>query len=122
VERGNGWFEPRWVETGWRFGDRIAIIRGLQPGERIVVSGTFLIDSESRMKLAAAAGRGAAPQEKDLVCGMDVDPGKAAGNKSEYRGKTYYFCSDHCKKEFDKDPKKFLQDKLKHVPNEQPDH
>ena len=34
--------------------------------------------------------------EKDVVCGMQVDPAKAAG-MSEYRGKTYYFCSAACK-------------------------
>jgi len=50
VERGAGVFEPREVETGSRFGDRIAIVKGLEPGARIAVSGTFLLDSESRMK------------------------------------------------------------------------
>jgi membrane fusion protein, copper/silver efflux system len=50
VERGAGVFEPREVETGSRFGDRVAIVRGLGPGDRIAVSGTFLLDSESRMK------------------------------------------------------------------------
>lgn len=44
---------------------------------------------------------------KDLVCGMDVDPQTAAG-KSEYQGQTYYFCSLGCKKDFDKDPQKYL--------------
>lgn len=53
VDRGEGIFEPRSVETGWRLGDRIEIVEGLKPGERVVVSGTFLFDSESRMKLAA---------------------------------------------------------------------
>jgi len=38
--------------------------------------------------------------ERDVVCGMQVDPAKAAG-KSEYNGKTYYFCSPICKKKFD---------------------
>ncbi len=45
--------------------------------------------------------------EKDPVCGMDVDPGSAAGS-SEYEGKTYYFCSPGCKKQFDEDPEKFV--------------
>jgi multidrug efflux pump subunit AcrA (membrane-fusion protein) len=54
VERGSGVFEPVPVETGWRLGDRIEITKGLEPGERIVVSGNFLIDSESRMKPEAA--------------------------------------------------------------------
>ena len=47
VDRGNGYFEPRKVETGWRFGDRVEILKGLEPGEKIVISGNFLIDSES---------------------------------------------------------------------------
>lgn len=58
VARGEGVFEPRQVETGWRFGDRVEIVKGLEPGERIVVSGTFLLDSESRMKVAGAEKRG----------------------------------------------------------------
>ena len=54
VERGEGLFAPRLVETGRRFDDRVEIVKGLQPGERIVVSGNFLINSESRLKEAAA--------------------------------------------------------------------
>lgn len=54
VDRGNGYLEPRHVETGELLGDRVVILKGLQPGERIVTSGTFLIDSESRLKAAAA--------------------------------------------------------------------
>jgi multidrug efflux pump subunit AcrA (membrane-fusion protein)/YHS domain-containing protein len=53
VVKEEGIFEPREVATGWRSSDRIEIVSGLQPGEKIVVSGNFLIDSESRMKLAA---------------------------------------------------------------------
>ncbi|MGA9397223.1 MAG: YHS domain-containing protein [Anaerolineaceae bacterium] len=45
---------------------------------------------------------------KDPVCGMSVDPVKAAG-KSDYKGKTYYFCSIGCKKAFDKEPQKFVE-------------
>lgn len=40
---------------------------------------------------------------KDPVCGMLIDERVAAG-KSEYRGRTYYFCSTSCKKAFDKEP------------------
>jgi membrane fusion protein, copper/silver efflux system len=50
VDRGNGSFEPRLVETGRHLGDDVEVTRGLADGERIVVSGTFFIDSESRMK------------------------------------------------------------------------
>lgn len=53
VDRGNGYFEPRRVEIGERFDNRIEIRSGLKAGERIVTSGNFLIDSESQMKSAA---------------------------------------------------------------------
>jgi YHS domain-containing protein len=43
---------------------------------------------------------------KDPVCGMTIDPSKAKG-KAEYKGKTYYFCSDDCKSKFEKDPTKY---------------
>ncbi len=46
--------------------------------------------------------------EKDVVCGMQVDPAKAAG-KSEYQGKTYYFCNPICKKKFDANPAQYVK-------------
>jgi len=50
VDRGNGDFESRAVKTGWRFGDRVEIVDGLHPGESVVVSGAFLLDSELRLQ------------------------------------------------------------------------
>lgn len=65
VDRGNGFLEPRQVEIGERVGNRLEIRSGLKPGERVVTSGNFLIDSESQLKAAAGgmAGHqhGAAP-------------------------------------------------------------
>jgi YHS domain-containing protein len=46
--------------------------------------------------------------EKDVVCGMQVDPAKAAGS-SQYNGKTYYFCSNRCKTRFDANPAQFVK-------------
>ena len=46
---------------------------------------------------------------KDPVCGMDVDPKKAAG-KSAYKEQDIYFCSIKCKERFDKDPASFMAD------------
>jgi P-type Cu+ transporter len=43
----------------------------------------------------------------DPVCGMTVDPAKAAGS-TEYRGTTYYFCAPSCLKRFEADPEEFL--------------
>ena len=44
---------------------------------------------------------------KDPVCGMIVDPAKAAGH-SEYLGTTYFFCSTGCKHKFDAAPEHFV--------------
>ena len=41
--------------------------------------------------------------EKDPVCGMQVDPAKAAGT-GEYQGKTYYFCNAVCQRKFEENP------------------
>ncbi|HYN09737.1 MAG TPA: YHS domain-containing protein [Vicinamibacterales bacterium] len=46
--------------------------------------------------------------EKDVVCGMEVDPAKAAG-KSEFKGKTYHFCSKACKTKFDANPQQYVK-------------
>ena len=121
VERGEGIFEPREVETGWRFGERVEIRRGVQPGERVVVAATFLVDSESRLKTpvsgpaparttvkpASMPGPMAAARTvRDPSCGMTVDPAKAvaSGNTLAYNGSTYYFCSSKCKQAFQNDP------------------
>ena len=41
--------------------------------------------------------------EMDAVCGMTVSRGEIA-ERSEYQGRTYYFCSPECKARFDKNP------------------
>lgn len=43
----------------------------------------------------------------DPVCGMTVEPDKAAATH-EYQGQTYYFCSKGCAKSFEADPTKYL--------------
>jgi len=99
VDRGNGFFEPRQVKTGERDGDRIQILSGLSAGERVVISGNFLIDSESQMKAAASgmdgmagmpgttnqpaqtetpANKPKAPAGKPGAKGMDDMPGMGA--------------------------------------------
>src|ERR1700685_1555852 len=46
--------------------------------------------------------------ERDPICGMTIDPEKAAA-KVEYDGATYYFCSQGCATHFQKAPEKFLR-------------
>ncbi len=53
-------FEPRMVETGWQIGDRVQIVNGLQEGDIVVASGTFLVDSESRLHSDARPAASAA--------------------------------------------------------------
>jgi len=53
VERGEGFFEPRGVETGWRLGGRVEMVSGLSEGEKVALSGVFLLDSESRLQSIA---------------------------------------------------------------------
>jgi Cu(I)/Ag(I) efflux system membrane fusion protein len=129
VERSKGVFEPRQVETGRRLSDRVEIVRGLTEGERVVAAGTFLVDSESRLRSNTEApakqprqekvkppsnGKPAlaveAGQVKDPACGMMIDRGKAvsAGNTLNRDGATYYFCSERCKQNFTREPEHYL--------------
>jgi len=55
VERAAGVFEPRPVETGWVFGGRVEIVKGLAAGDRVVVDGTFLLDAETRLRTTRAS-------------------------------------------------------------------
>ncbi len=48
-----------------------------------------------------------APRALDPVCGMTVDPAKAAASFA-YNGQTYYFCSKGCLAKFSADPEKYL--------------
>lgn len=129
VERSKGIFEPRQVETGRRLSDRVEIVRGLSEGERVVSAGTFLVDSESRLRSNTQAPPKPQPQEKvstpsngkpalaleagqakDPACGMMIDRAKAvaAGNTLDRDGATYYFCSERCKQNFTREPEHYL--------------
>jgi YHS domain-containing protein len=46
--------------------------------------------------------------ERDVVCGMQVDPAKATGT-SQHNGKTYYFCATSCKTKFDANPAQYAK-------------
>ena len=107
VERGEGKFEPREVKTGWHFGDRVQIVSGLMENERVVASGTFMVDSESRLKSVAAGANKASIT--DPVCGMDLaqETARASGTYSVHDGETFYFCSESCKRTFEKTPQKY---------------
>jgi Cu(I)/Ag(I) efflux system membrane fusion protein len=50
LDQGKGRFVARTVVAGMESGDSVEILEGLQAGERVVVSGQFLIDSEASLK------------------------------------------------------------------------
>ncbi len=52
VAKPGGFFEPREVQVGARLANQYIVLAGLKPGETIVTSGNFLIDSESRLSSA----------------------------------------------------------------------
>src|SRR6266566_4230430 len=97
--------------------------------QRVVAAGTFLVDSESRLRSNVQAPPkqqqhdkvtpqpGSRPglavhasQVKDAACGMMIDPAKAvaAGNTLHRDGATYYFCSERCKRNFTREPEHYL--------------
>jgi Cu+-exporting ATPase len=57
---------------------------------------------------AAPMRKPAASNAKDPVCGMTLETAKAAF-KTEYEGATYVFCSEDCKRKFDKAPSTYIQ-------------
>lgn len=72
VETSAGDFEPREVETGWRRGDRVQITKGLTAGETVASAGTFLIESESKLRRGPAFTKVAFAERQtaDLQSGM----------------------------------------------------
>jgi Cu+-exporting ATPase len=63
----------------------------------------------SMVQIGGTAVQIGAPRklEKDPVCGMSVDPAKAAG-VAVHEGKTYYFCCQGCADKFTAEPKKYV--------------
>jgi RND family efflux transporter MFP subunit len=60
VQTADNHFEPRVIETGWQLGDRVEVVNGLREGDMVVASGTFLVDSESRLHSDARLSSSAA--------------------------------------------------------------
>lgn len=54
---------------------------------------------------------------RDPVCGMNV--GDKGSLKSEFKGQSYYFCSDKCKAEFDRKPENYVSKEEKRDQNRQ---
>ena len=74
LRRADGMLEPRAVVTGIGTGDRIEIRSGVQAGDTVVASATFLVDAESNLG-SMLGGMGGMP-------GMDMTPPSAKGAKT----------------------------------------
>jgi Cu(I)/Ag(I) efflux system membrane fusion protein len=72
VETSDGVFEPRRVTLGTAYGDYVTVTNGLRFGERIVIAGNFLIDSESRMHSSQMASAWQNPA-KSAATDVEVD-------------------------------------------------
>ena len=64
IDKGEGRYAPAEVKVGGKFDGYYEILSGLSPGERIIASASFLLDSESRLKEAMGAMAG--------MAGMDM--------------------------------------------------
>ena len=70
-------FEPRLVVLGAQLADRVEVRSGLSEGERIVASGVFLLDSESRLRATGGNGHqhgSPAPRDQPSKATPAVDP------------------------------------------------
>jgi RND family efflux transporter MFP subunit len=81
VARGDGYFEPRKVEIGPRIDDKVVVLSGLKAGEKIVASGNFLVDSESRLKTAMGQMAGMEGMKMEEKKGPE-QPKKQEGKES----------------------------------------
>ncbi|MGH9709069.1 MAG: efflux RND transporter periplasmic adaptor subunit, partial [Candidatus Acidiferrales bacterium] len=90
VDRGDGYLEPRDVQLGARVGDDFIVVKGLKPGERIVTSANFLVDSESQLQAALGSfvppppGAGAASAinapQSNVELSSDPNPSRKGSN------------------------------------------
>jgi membrane fusion protein, copper/silver efflux system len=104
LDKGEGRFEPAEVKIGNKFDGYYEVLAGLSPGERILASAGFLLDSESRLKEAMGAMAGMAghdmkgmeakavakpgPQEKkvqDLTLTLSNQPEKPKAGENVIR-------------------------------------
>ena len=87
VDRGDGYLEPRDVRLGAEVGDEYIVLKGLKPGERIVTSANFLIDSQSQLQAALsafapppAAARIAGAAQARLAVSLQPNPPRVGRN------------------------------------------
>ena len=95
IDKGEGRYAPAEVKLGGKFDGYYEVLSGLSPGERIIASASFLLDSESRLteamgamagmpgmdmgetqKKAPAAGTATEKKAGDLTLSLETQPAK----------------------------------------------
>lgn len=119
VSHEGGYFEARKVQLGARVDNKVVVLAGLKQGERIVTSANFLIDSESKLKSAAAgmgmpgmshggaAPGGTKPAQTDHSQHQQGEQPQAAPQPAE---------EDHSKHQLKPKAKPQVEDHSKHKP------
>ena len=87
VDMGGGRIMPHQVETGSVAGDRSEVLFGLEPGQRVVTSAQFLLDSESNLADVMRSMIGQGASGTGSMQGMDM-PGMKMGPSDTSKGAT----------------------------------
>lgn len=99
IDHGDGNLEPREIQTGPQVDDSIVIVKGLAPGDRIVSSANFLVDSEAQLQSAlgsfnppqqnatsaSAQPQSASIQPEQIKIEMTTEPSTLQRGKNEVR-------------------------------------
>ncbi|MGH7351877.1 MAG: FixH family protein, partial [Candidatus Methylomirabilales bacterium] len=80
VDKGNGIYEGREVSLGPEAGGYYPVVNGLEPGERIVVAGNFLIDSQRQLTGGTVGMVGMAGMEEMAPGRKDAMAAEQGGN------------------------------------------
>ncbi len=126
VEQMPGMFDSVEIVVGPRCGDVYPVASGLEPGQRVAISGAFLLDAETRLNPSLAAsyfGAGrtarnepASPSGDKLIAperGVCPVTGKPLGSMGPpvsvtVNGQTVQLCCEGCEERLRKSPEKYL--------------
>jgi multidrug efflux pump subunit AcrA (membrane-fusion protein) len=76
IDHGEGNLEPREIQIGPQVDDSVVVLKGLEPGDRVVSSANFLVDSEAQLQAALGSFNPPPPS---------ADPAKTASQASGSR-------------------------------------
>jgi multidrug efflux pump subunit AcrA (membrane-fusion protein) len=95
IDHGEGNLEPREIQTGPQIDGSIIVLKGLQPGDRIVSSANFLVDSEAQLQAAlgsfnppqqnASSAAGQSPHPSQIKIEMTTQPSTPQKGKNTVR-------------------------------------